>query len=539
MPANSHPPLQRAVHAQSAVQSGATLEADFVVVGAGPAGQKAAVQAAKAGKRVVLIERESAIGGECVHRGTIPSKTLRQRAVENNLHGRPGDRTEASLPALLGEVRQVISAHTQYMLAQLERNSIHVAHGQAVFLDANTLRIDQVGGGTYTVCGKHILLATGSVPRRPEDVPVDHEHILDSDSILSMAYLPQSLIVLGGGVIACEYASIFSLLGVRVTMIDRNERPLMFMDAELAEHFVDSLRRRGSEFIGNAGASNVEWDEVAAVHVTLQDGRELSADKVLCALGRVARLDGLHVERAGLQVDRRGVLSVNAYGQTAVPHIYAAGDVIGPPSLASVSMEQGRRAARHALQLDLHGDDDVIPSGVYSVPELACVGLTEAAARAIDPNVVVGRARFDEIARGQIASAQEGLLKMIAGSDGRVLGVHIVGEAATELVHIGQLAMLAGATSDTLIDHVFNFPTFAEAYRVAALQIAAQQIAARETAAREIAARENASTHIAHRVRADDASCTSEPAVAADDSAAALLAFAPPTYVRVQHGLHG
>ena len=293
MPANSHPPMQHAMHAQSAVQSGATLEADFVVVGAGPAGQKAAVQAAKAGKRVVLIERESAIGGECVHRGTIPSKTLRQRAVEKNLHGRPGDRTEASLPALLGEVRQVISAHTQYMLAQLQRNSIHVAHGQAVFLDANTLRIDQVGGGSYTVCGKHILLATGSVPRRPEDVPVDHEHILDSDSILSMAYLPQSLIVLGGGVIACEYASIFSLLGVRVTMIDRNERPLMFMDAELAEHFVDSLRRRGSEFIGNAGASNVEWDEVAAVHVTLQDGRELSADKVLCALGRVARLDGL------------------------------------------------------------------------------------------------------------------------------------------------------------------------------------------------------------------------------------------------------
>ncbi len=503
----------------SAVRSSAEFVADFVVVGAGPAGQKAAVQAAKAGKRVVMIERDSAIGGECVHRGTIPSKTLRQRAVEQSLRARPGDRMEASLPTLLGEVRQVVSAHTHYMLAQLQRNGIRVAHGQAVFIDSHTLRIEHVDGGASIVRGEHVLLATGSVPRRPPDVPVDHEHILDSDSILSMAYLPHSLIVLGGGVIACEYASIFSLLGVHVTMIDRNERPLMFMDSELAEQFVASLRQRGSEFIGNAGASNVEWDEVAAVQVTLQDGRQLSAEKVLCALGRVARLDGLHVERAGLQVDRRGVLTVNAFGQTEVPHIYAAGDVVGPPSLASVSMEQGRRAARHALGLDLHGDDEVIPTGVYSVPELACVGLTEEAARAIDPNVVVGRARFDEIARGQIAHAQEGLLKMVAGGDGRVLGVHIVGEAATELVHIGQLAMLAGATSDTFIDHVFNFPTFAEAYRVAALQIAAQQTTD-------------------HRSAADETSRGSLEDDAAD-AGPTLPGFAPPHYVSVQHGLHG
>jgi NAD(P) transhydrogenase len=314
-------------------------------------------------------------------------------------------------------------------------------------------------------------------------VPVDHEHILDSDSILSLAYLPQSLIVLGGGVIACEYASIFALLGVRVTMIDRNPRPLMFMDAELTDHFVNALRRRGGDFLGGMGVRGVEWDEVAAVQVRLDDGRTLEAEKVLSALGRVARLDGLHVERAGLAVDARGVLPVNPWGQTACPHIYAAGDVIGPPSLASASMEQGRRAARHALGLELHGDDELIPSGVYAVPELACVGLTEEAARARDPGVVVGRANFEEIARGQIAYAREGLLKMVAGSDGRVLGVHIVGEAATELVHVGQLAMLGGATADAFIDHVFNFPTFAEAYRVAALQIARQLLARRQAEA--------------------------------------------------------
>jgi NAD(P) transhydrogenase len=459
------------------------LEADFIVIGAGPAGQKAAVQAAKAGRRVVLVEREGTIGGECVHRGTIPSKSLRQRAVDQSLRFRPGDVLEAALPSLLGEVREIVAAHTRYMLAQLERNGIRVLHGQAVFLDEHRLRIDEVGGGAHELHGEHIVICTGSVPRRPADVPVDHEHILDSDSILSLAYLPQSLIVLGGGVIACEYASIFALLGVRVTMIDRNPRPLMFMDAELTDHFVAALRRRGGDFLGGVGVRGVEWDEIAAVQVRLDDGRTLEAEKVLSALGRVARLDGLHVERAGLAVDARGVLPVSPWGQTARAHIYAAGDVIGPPSLASASMEQGRRAARHALGLELHGDDELIPSGVYAVPELACVGLTEDAARARDPGVVVGRANFEEIARGQIAYAREGLLKMVAGSDGRVLGVHIVGEAATELVHVGQLAMLGGANADAFIDHVFNFPTFAEAYRVAALQIARQLLARRQAEA--------------------------------------------------------
>ena len=479
MPANSEGSAGRKADVPERV---AHLDADFVVIGAGPAGQKAAVQAAKAGRRVVLVEREGTIGGECVHRGTIPSKSLRQRAVDQSLRIRPGDPLEAELPSLLGEVREIVSAHTRYMLAQLERNGIRVMHGQAVFLDAHRLRIDEVGGGAHELRGEHIVICTGSVPRRPADVPVDHEHILDSDSILSLAYLPQSLIVLGGGVIACEYASIFALLGVQVTMIDRNPRPLMFMDAELTEHFVAALRRRGGDFRGGVGVKGVEWDEIAAVQVQLEDGRVLEAEKLLSALGRVARLDGLHVERAGLAVDGRGVLPVNSYGQTAQPHIYAAGDVIGPPSLASTSMEQGRRAARHALGLELHGDDEMIPSGVYAVPEMACVGLTEDAARARDPGIVVGRASFDEIARGQIADAREGMLKMIAGSDGRILGVHIVGEAATELVHIGQLAMLGGATADAFIDHVFNFPTCAEAYRVAALQIASQLLARQQAA---------------------------------------------------------
>ena len=450
------------------------IRADFAIIGSGPAGQKAAIQAAKAGRSVVLIEREATIGGECVHRGTIPSKSLRQRAVEHHARGQDAvaSMSVATIPELLGEVRQIISAHTNYMRHQLERNGVRLLHGQAEFNGAHELTVTAVGGGQSQVQADIIVIATGSVPRRPPEIPVDHEHILDSDSILSLAYLPESLIVLGGGVIACEYASILSLLGVRVTMIDRNARPLTFMDGEIVDYFVAALGRRGSAFVGGAQPVGARWDGVSAVTVELSDGQIFSAEKVLCALGRMARVDGLHVERAGLCLDKRGVLPVNGFGQTAVPHIYAAGDAIGPPSLASASMEQGRRASRHALGLEAHTDQQIVPCGIYSVPELASVGMTESEARAQVAEVVVGRARFDEIARGQIAGIKDGLLKLVADGAGRLLGVHVVGEGATELVHLGQLAMLAGSNVDTFVDHVFNFPTMAEAYRVAALQIA-------------------------------------------------------------------
>lgn len=450
------------------------MHADFAVIGGGPAGQKAAIQAAKAGRSVVMIERESTVGGECVHRGTIPSKSLRQRAIEHFARNHNGlaPMSDVPIPELLGEVREIISAHTTYMRHQLERNGVHLLHGQAEFVNEHELAVLSVGGSRNFVHADIIVIATGSIPRRPPEIPVDHEHILDSDSILSLPYLPQSLIVLGGGVIACEYASILSLLGVRVTMIDRNTQPLGFMDSEIVSYFVNALRQRGSDFIGGAQPIAAEWDDVSQVVVALSDGQRFTAEKVLCALGRMARVDGLRVERAGLSVDKRGVLSVNGFGQTSVPHIYAAGDAIGPPSLASASMEQGRRASRHALGLDAHSDQPLIPAGIYAVPELASVGITEAEATAKFGNALVGRARFDEIARGQIAGIKDGMLKLVASPDGKLLGVHVVGEGATELVHIGQLAMLAGSSVDTFVDHVFNFPTLAEAYRVAALQIA-------------------------------------------------------------------
>ena len=451
------------------------IRTDFAVIGSGPAGQKAAIQAAKAGRSVVLIERDTTVGGECVHRGTIPSKSLRQRAVEHFARRSDGAALVSSvpIPELLGEVRQIITAHTTYMRDQLERNGVRVLHGQAEFTGPHELCVAAVGGGRSRVIADIIVIATGSIPRKPPDIPVDHEHILDSDSILSLAYLPASLIVLGGGVIACEYASILSLLGVQVTMIDRNVRPLTFMDHEVVDYFVAGFASRGGAFVGGAQPVSAQWDDVASVLVELSDGRQFAAEKVLCALGRMARIDGLHVERAGLTVDARGVLPVNEYGQTAVSHIYAAGDAIGPPSLASASMEQGRRASRHALGLDdAHADVQIVPSGIYAVPELASVGMTEEAAREQFAEVCIGRARFDEIARGQITGVKDGLLKLVADGEGRLLGVHIVGEGATELVHIGQLAMLARARVETFVDHVFNFPTMAEAYRVAALQIA-------------------------------------------------------------------
>ncbi|MCB1686660.1 MAG: FAD-dependent oxidoreductase, partial [Pseudomonadales bacterium] len=312
---------------------------------------------------------------------------------------------------------------------------------------------------------------------------VDHEAIYDSDSILSLAYLPESLVVLGGGVIACEYASIFSLLGVKVTLVDRFPRPLGFLDADLTSRFLEAFEAGGGEFVGEVEVTGCGVDALGAVETQLADGRTLRSDKLLCAQGRIAQVQGLGIENAGLSLDARGLIEVDASGRTAVPSIYAAGDVIGPPSLASASMEQGRRVACAVLGIDPGRQGDWIPTGIYAVPELACVGLTEAAARAQDPDCVTGIAHFDEIARGHIAEQTRGLLKLVVGRDRKILGIHIVGAQATELIHIGQMGLIHGASVDTYIENCFNFPTYGESYRVAALQVAGALDAGRRTAA--------------------------------------------------------
>lgn len=456
---------------------------DVVVIGSGPAGQKAAVQAAKAGRRVAVIEREVGVGGACVHRGTIPSKTLRETALHlSEMRSRIGRHVSVDLPpdlqltSLMSRMQAVVSAHVDYQGCQMQRNGIEQVHGRGRFVAPDTVAVEGVRGDRRILRAGTIVIAAGSRPRSPDNVAVDHEHVFDSDSILSMAYLPESLVVLGSGVIACEYATIFASLGVAVTIVDRRARPLGFLDEEILDRFTESFaRRENCAFLGGVEIESVEWDGVGAVVTRLEDGRELRSQKVLCALGRVANVDDLSIEAAGLVINERGHLDVDGNCCTATPGVYAVGDVIGPPSLASASMEQGRRAMRAALELGNDGDGDLLPAGIYTIPEIATVGRSESECRDEGVETVIGRARFHELARAQIAGAQDGLLKLVvARQDLRVLGCQIFGEGATELVHLAQMAMLNKNDVHVFVDNIFNFPTLAEAYRVAALDIVGQ-----------------------------------------------------------------
>ncbi|MBK8276565.1 MAG: Si-specific NAD(P)(+) transhydrogenase [Nitrospira sp.] len=461
---------------------------DIIVIGAGPAGQKAAVQGAKAGKRVALIERERGIGGSCVYRGTIPSKTLRESALHLDRLKRAGEalqfnlKPDTQIATLLSRLEQVVQAHDSFMSKQLRRNGISLLHGRARFVDAHTIEMQTVDGASQLFTAGTIVVATASRPRNPKEIPVAHEHILDSDSLLSMMYLPQSLAVIGGGVIGCEYASIFALLGVEVTLIDRAPYPLQFMDKELVEQFVKGLENYGSHYLGESEIAEVRWDGVAHVVTTLKSGTIIKSEKMLVALGRQANIEDLDLEAAGLSLSDKGLIPVNQSCQTNMEHIYAVGDMVSGPALASKAMEQGRRAVRHALNLPVGDAASTIPLGIYTIPEMASIGLDEMGARERYKDPFIGRAKFEEIARAQISGAGQGLLKMIADPAGeRLLGVQVVGDSATELVHLGQLALQNGATVESFIDNVFNFPTYAEAYRIAALDILGQ-VAKRQAA---------------------------------------------------------
>ena len=451
---------------------------DVVVIGSGPAGQKAAIQAVKAGRTVALLEREAAIGGNCVHRGTIPSKTLRVAALRATAPALDGSEIPANIEvrSLTTQLESVVGAHAEYMHRQMERNGVAYLHGRARFLSPHEIALRSVDGSTRTLSADLIVIATGSRPREPREIPIDHENILDSDSILSMIYLPRSLTVLGAGVIACEYASIFARLGVHVTMIDSGPRPLRFADAEIVDRFVAGFTKNGGRFIGERKIASVAWDGLSAVRTVLDDGHEIRTEKMLVALGRVANVEDLNLAAAGLAMDDRGQVPADENCRTAVPHIYAVGDVIGPPALASSSMEQGRRAMCHALGLPPGHPPELSPIGIYTIPEIATVGLDETEALKRRGSIIVGRARFDEVARGQIGGITDGLLKIVSDGTGHeLLGVHIVGEGATELIHVAQMALLAGFGIDAFIENIFNFPTLAEAYRVAAFDVAEQR----------------------------------------------------------------
>jgi NAD(P) transhydrogenase len=454
---------------------------DLIVIGSGPAGQKSAVQASKLGKRVAIVERDRFLGGACVHRGTIPSKTLRENALRVT-HMRANaklsnfsltDNLEMSV--LIDRLDEVLKAHDSYMEKQIARNHITRFHGRAEFVDQHHLKLVIPRGEPRILQSEQFVIATGSYPRTPHNIPVDHEHIYDSDSILSMLYLPKSLTVLGGGVIASEYASIFQALDVQVTMVDKYPQPLGFLDEDLTTKFVHAFESMGGKWMGNTSVEKVYWDG-ANVVTECENGEIITSEKLLCAAGRIGNTKDLSLDKVGLTLNEQGLISVNHKLQTLVENIYAAGDVIGPPALASTAMEQGRRVSCNAYGIHTGEMSQMIPTGIYGIPELSSVGLSEAAARKQYGDIIVGKAIFEEIARGQISGIQDGMLKIVCDGKGeKILGVMIVGEGATELVHIGQMALLANADVDIFVESIFNFPTLAEAYRVAALAIIGQR----------------------------------------------------------------
>jgi NAD(P) transhydrogenase len=452
---------------------------DVLVIGSGPAGQNAALEASEHGANVLMIEQEPQVGGACVQFGTIPSKTLRETALTlAAFQRRSGDvyqitrNSELSVASLMKRLNEVVHAHQETTRKCLQQAGIHRAYGRAKLLSPHEVEVTKVSGEQTTVWASTIIIATGSRPRNPPNIRVDHENILDSDSILSMSYLPRSIVIFGGGVIACEYASTFSALGVQVTMIDKASRPLGFIDSELVEFFLRQLRLNGGEFVGNCELASVKWDGVSSVKSVLADGRTFHADKAFVALGRLANIDSLGLQNAGLQASDKGLLAVNEFCQTVVPNIYAVGDTIGPPALASASMDQGRRAAIHALTEVRSQTSLSLPTGIYTIPEIATVGMTEYEAREKFSTPRIAKVSFDQIARAQITANPTGMLKMVTCPNGhRLLGIQVVGDGATELVHIGQMALIANLPVDTFIQTTFNFPTMAEAYRLAALEI--------------------------------------------------------------------
>ena len=455
---------------------------DFLCVGSGPAGQKAAIQAAKAGFKAAIIERESQVGGSCLLSGTIPSKALREQALRyRRMQGSASSlavelRGDAPLSALLHGVDIVINAQDRYLQAQLARNGVELIRGRSVFLDANRIEVQRLDGSSSVVSAPRVLLATGSRPRHVPAIEVDHEHILDSDSILSLAYIPRSMVVLGSGVIACEYASIFAALGCSVTLLDKAAEPLGFLDPSLRRGFLAAFQAMGGGYRGGAEVAGARFDGFSQVEVQVRDGAPLIADIVFAAFGRVANLDGIGLDRLQLAISNRGHVQVDARYETNIPGVFAAGDAIGPPALACAAADQGRRAALAALGLPPPAHTSLVPSGVYTIPEIACVGLSQSEAAAKKIDLIVGRADFSEVARAHIAGEPAGFLTLLCERvTARVLGVQALGEGATELVHLGQAAIAAGLTADFFIEQIFNFPTMSEAYRIAAFDVLKQR----------------------------------------------------------------
>lgn len=451
---------------------------DFIVIGSGPAGRRAAIQAAKAGKSVLVVEGRLRVGGVSVHTGTIPSKTLRETALnlsgwrERGFYGR-SYRVKKDIGSDDLGIRLVktLEYEVDVLEHQFLRNGVTTMSGFARFVDPHRLIVTSPDGSELAVEGERILIAVGTVPFRPDNVDFTDPCIMDSDEVVDLPRLPRSLTVVGAGVIGIEYATIFSALDVPVTIVEPRETFLDFVDREIIDEFVHQLRDRGVTFRLGAPIESVAKSEDGKVVTTLEGGRIVCTDMLLYCAGRMGATADLGLDSCGLKTDARGRITVNADTyQTEVPHIYAAGDVIGFPSLASTSMEQGRIAACHAFDLPRPPAPVYFPYGIYAVPEISTVGMTEEEVRARGINYECGIARMRETSRGHIMGLDHGMMKMIfSNKTRRLLGVHIIGEGATELIHIGQAVLNLKGTIDYFIENTFNYPTLAEAYKIAAL----------------------------------------------------------------------
>jgi NAD(P) transhydrogenase len=464
-----------------------TLDFDLVVIGSGPGGQRAAVQAAKSGKKVALIEKHSKMGGGCVHWGTLPSKSLRESVYRWSLGSKgilgrldPGgfvcDLSEVELPDMVRLMRRkerVVENESRLIEEQLTRNKVHTFWGAGRFSGDHELEVVHEDGTISRLKTTFAVIAVGARPVSPAFCD-DHSHegdrkVFDSDTILDLKVTPKSMVVLGAGIIGCEYASIFEAAGTKVTLVDKRQEMLANVDREIVFQLVDRFVSLGMDLILEAETKKFETT-ANGVKITLSNGRILEADVCLVAMGRQGNTASLQLDKVGIAADARGQLKVGATYQTANPWIYAVGDVIGFPALASTSMEQGRIAVCDAFKLDEHlSGFEVYPYGIYTIPEISTIGLSEEEVVEKGIPFVVGRARYKEIARGHIVGDEWGMLKLLVHKDTmKILGVHIIGDNAADLIHIGQAVMQLNGDLNYFVRSVFNYPTLAEAYKTAA-----------------------------------------------------------------------
>jgi len=453
---------------------------NLIVIGSGPAGQKAALQAAKAGHSVAMIEEYPAVGGWCTHSGTLPSKSFRESVYRYSLSSRgvlgqegvplTKKSKKADLPdmkRLLQRKDRVVSNEAQIIYDQLKRNGVKVFHGRAKLLGDHQIEVKSKKG-TQKITGDFIFIAVGARPAPPVAIEVDGKDVLDSSSILNLKLLPQSLAVLGAGIIGCEYASMFSMAGTHVHLIDRRADVLDTVDREVVDHLLERFMYQGMQIHLKCDLERVERSRGKLI-VRLNNGESLKVDKLLCAQGRIGNTENLGLESVGIQPLERGLLVVNRHFQTSVSYIYAVGDVIGAPALASTSMEQGRMACRHAFKIPDDSLLEFFPYGIYTIPEISIVGQTQEELVLKKVDFVVGKSKYRELARGQIVGDRWGLLKILVDTKTlKLLGVHIVGDGAADLIHVGQAVMALGGDVNYFIRSVFNYPTLAEAYKNAA-----------------------------------------------------------------------